>query len=425
MGSYTEFSVDGYPLVETKSYAAPEVLAVFRESDKRVYQRRLSERNRMTWGEVKPENDELETVILYQASAAKIAQRLDIMGFSLQRAQQDFEHLRREHLEEIQPEDDGLEDVWAESRAEIERLTFADFGENLCSVMRRKLRKVPFEDKDRSDVSGGERYILDYNEDYLMGFFCSDTRFLIRLACALVPPDAIVEQDLTEVVNAGYYQQEEAVCENAVRTLTEDYPANAKIIIVTEGSTDAAILREALGLLYPHLIEFYSFFDFDASRAAGGANQVVAVLKAFIAANISNKIVALFDNDTAAHEAARPLQRITLPKNVAVLHYPALESLRSYPTIGPTGTAPFDVNGLAGSIELYLGRDVLSSDHPVQWRGFSEAMRVYQGEVMHKTSLQEKFWNKAERCRSNPELMKYADWLELDLIWKSIFVAFD
>jgi hypothetical protein len=36
-----------------------------------------------------------------------------------------------------------------------------------------------------------------------MGYFCSDSRFLIRLACSLVAPDAIVEQDLTEVGTPG------------------------------------------------------------------------------------------------------------------------------------------------------------------------------------------------------------------------------
>ena len=236
----------------------------------------FSKRNPMVWGSVKQEDDELETVVLYQASAEKIAQRLDIMGFSLRRAEQDFESLRRERIKEIQPDEDDLEDVWAESRTEIERLTFADYASNLRSVMQRKLRTEPFEDRNGPDVSGAERYILDYNEDYLMGYFSSDTRFLIRVACSLVPPDTEIEQDLTEVVNAGYYQPDEPICENALRTLTEDYPVNAKIIILTEGSSDAAILREALEHLYPHLIDFYSFFDFDTSRAAGGANQVVA-----------------------------------------------------------------------------------------------------------------------------------------------------
>lgn len=430
VGSYTEFSIDGYPLVHAKRYAVPEVLSVFRELNRCVVQRKLSERNPMVWervpGRVNPEDDELETAILYRASAREVAQRLDVMGFSLRQAKQDFERLRFELIEELKTAEGDLEDISAGSRAQIERLTFEDYGDALRSVMRQKLRAEPFGDRNRPDLSDTERHILEYDEDNsFMGYFCSDPRFLIRVACSLVPQDAVVEQDLTEVVDAGYYDADEPVCENALRELTADYPLNTKIIIVTEGSSDAAILREALGLLYPHLVDFYSFFDFDASRAAGGANQVVSVLKAFIAADISNKVIGLFDNDTAAREAARPLERINLPKNVAVLRYPALGSLRSYPTIGPTGTVAFDVNGLAGSIELYFGNDVLSSDHPVQWKGFSESVGAYQGEVMHKASLQEKFWQKLERCKANPELMACADWAGLDDIWEAIFAAFD
>jgi hypothetical protein len=76
--------------------------------------------------------------------------------------------------------------------------------------------------------------------------FCLDLRCLIRLACSLVAPEAIVEQDLTEVVNAGYYDKDDAICANAVQELTSNCPANAKLIILAEGSTDTAILREAL-----------------------------------------------------------------------------------------------------------------------------------------------------------------------------------
>lgn len=425
MGSYTEFSIDGYPLLQTKSYADSELLSVFRESDKRVFQRMFSERNPLVWGKAQAEKDELETVILYQASAEIIAQRLDIMGFSLRRAEQDFERLRQQRIEEIQAYEESLQDLYSKSLAVVKQLAFANYAENLRSVMQRRLRSEPFGDKDMLDVSDAERYILGENEPYLMGYFCSDIRFLIRVACSIVLSDAIVEQDLTEVVNAGYCQPDEPICEDALRSLIDNYPINTKIIIVTEGSSDAAILREALEVLYPHLIDFYSFFDFDTSRAAGGASQVVSVLKAFIAANISNRVIALLDNDTAARESTRPLERISLPKNVSVLHYPTLESLRSYPTIGPTGTVPVDVNGLAGSIELYLGNDILSSDHPVQWKGYSESMKAYQGEVMHKASLQDEFRKKVRKCKENSDQMESQDWVGLDLIWKSIFKAFD
>jgi hypothetical protein len=431
VGSMTEFSIDGYPLLETKSYAVDEVLAIFRESDKRVFDRKVSERNPMVWGTPSPGDDEFEAVILYQSTAKKIAQRLDIMGFTLARAKQDFELALREKLLDIPPPEEGEEDVFEKDREQFEKITFEDYAENLRSIISRRIPKAPLGENERADLSDTEKYIVEanyYQEDLLMGFFCSDTRFLIRLACSVVAPDAIVEQDLTEVVHAGYYEFEDPISDNANEALTGDYPANAKIILLTEGSSDAAILREALSVLYPHLVEFYSFFDFDASRAAGGASQLVSVIKAFIAAGISNRVVALFDNDTAGREAVRGLRRVQLPGTVALLHYPNLKRLRSYPTIGPTGTAAFDVNGLAGSIELYLGEDVIAStgkECPVQWRGFSEGMGAYQGEVMHKSALQDAFWERAARSRSDPQVRAAADWSGLDAIWQLIFHAFD
>lgn len=431
MGSITEFSIDGYPLLETKSYAVDEVLAIFRESDKRVFERKVSERNPMVWGAPSSKDDEPETAILYQCSAEKIAHRLDIMGFTLARAKQSFERLLREKLLEISSADEGGEDLCTDSRKQLSMMTFEDYAENLRSIMSRRLRQAPFGRSERTDLTDTERYILEadlYQEDLLMGFFCSDARFLIRLACSLVAPDAIVEQDLTDVVYAGYYRMEDPIVSNAITALTVDYPANAKIIILTEGSSDAAILQETLSILYPHLAEFYSFFNFDASRAPGGAPQLASVIKAFVAAGISNKIVAMFDNDTAGREAAQVLKRVQLPKNVALLHYPQLERLRTYPTVGPTGTAAFDVNRLAGSIELYLGEDVIAStglECPVQWRGFSEGMGDYQGEVMNKGALQNAFWKRVSRCRTDPQLVAETDWTGLDAIWQAAFHAFD
>ena len=57
----------------------------------------------------------------------------------------------------------------------------------------------------------------------------------------------------------------------------------------------------------------------------------------------------------------RALKGVKLPDHYSVLHYPDIEIARSYPTLGPTGLSEMNVNGLAGSIEMYLGADVLSS----------------------------------------------------------------
>jgi hypothetical protein len=64
-----------------------------------------------------------------------------------------------------------------------------------------------------------------------------------------------------------------------------------------------------------------------------------------------------------------------------------------------------DVNGLAGSIELYLGRDILVEDNgglsPVQWRGYDRDLNQYQGELMNKTELQHRFMKKIRKARND------------------------
>lgn len=82
------------------------------------------------------------------------------------------------------------------------------------------------------------------------------------------------------------------------------------------------------------------------------------------------------------------LSRAALPPNIRVIQYPELDLAKAYPTLGapiadgePSSSAVADVNGLAASIELYLGRDVLiradGGLRPVQWKAFVPAVGRY------------------------------------------------
>jgi len=86
------------------------------------------------------------------------------------------------------------------------------------------------------------------------------------------------------------------------------------------------------------------------------------IVRAFAGAGILNRMIALFDNDTAAEAAIASLAHIDLPANLIIRQLPAIDVARSYPTLGPSGMTRMDVNGLAGSIELYLGTDVLRDE---------------------------------------------------------------
>ena len=87
-----------------------------------------------------------------------------------------------------------------------------------------------------------------------------------------------------------------------------------------------------------------------------------------------------------------------------------------------------DVNGLAGSLELYFGLDVLQQPDgtptAVQWRGYDDTLGQYQGELLNKPALQARFVQKLKEClNSSPAVTRY-DWTGMKLIVDQIRTAF-
>lgn len=412
MGTYTELTVDGYPLIDSKSEVVPELMTLFRETDRREFQRPLD-----------GAPGEVETVVEYSCETQKVIDRLDVMGFTLRRAREEFEEGRCAEIEQYADDPD-----WAPDDLDVVKtMDFDAYMASFQMIMRNGLHGYRDEDKSGLDAIGN--YILKQHDESYFGYFCSDIRLLVRMACQVAPLGSRIVQDISALVDGQFYGKDEPVCENAARALTAGHPENASRIILTEGSIDVHVLKEGLELLYPHLVGYYSFLDFELSRAPGGAGHLVALVKAFAGAGITNRTIALFDNDTAAYESVQQLRTITLPSNIVVLHYPELPILRSYPTLGPGGLVPLDVNGLAGGIELYFGDDILRDEQgnltPVQWRGYSEAMKKYQGEVIQKSRLLTAFNARVAQCKEDSGVVKTTDWSGIDSILQRIFRAFD
>ena len=238
-----------------------------------------------------------------------------------------------------------------------------------------------------------------------------------------------IKYDISEFIDYGYYP--DSICDaykNVVDTENHGYRIGEKIIILTEGSSDILILNESLKLLYPHLVDYYYFMDFHTSNASGSTGSLVNTIKSFIGAGINNKVIALFDNDTAAREAIESLNGINVPKNIAILRLPEIELANNYPTIGPSGTSSLNINGLAGSIELYLGKDIIFDNGnfiPIQWKGYSQRIKAYQGEILLKKEVQKKFEKFIKECKQDKNLIHKKDWWGIKLIFEKIFHAFD
>lgn len=82
----------------------------------------------------------------------------------------------------------------------------------------------------------------------------------------------------------------------------------------------------------------------------------------------------------------------------------------------------------ARRVELYLGKDVLTDPIsgdlvPVQWRGYIVAVGQYQGEVLKKKAVQERFQDKLRGVAEGGSTTISCDWEGIRLILKRIFAA--
>lgn len=208
--------------------------------------------------------------------------------------------------------------------------------------------------------------------------------------------------DYSDLVAGGYFSSDEDICTQS---------NTGKTVILTEGVTDKRFIQRSLKVLCPHIYDYYSFLDFNELRLSGSASSLVHTIKAFSAAGILNSIIAVFDNDTAGRVARKGLNGLPIGKNIRVLSLPVIDFLNNYPTIGPQGTHYMNVNGLAGSIELYFEesvlRDIDGSFIPVIWKGYEESIRSYQGEVLRKNEIQKRYEALLDRIENGESFSKY------------------
>lgn len=369
---------------------------------------------------------ETVTLVRYVTTAAILRDRLDVLGFTSDYCRKAFAAAVARELEHISDSAerysgvDGMADFYASQKAFYASITADRWIEAVREIHEKGLGRRSIDNDDSPHISGTAQFMLGNRHDDWLAFPAFDRRHIIRLVLEALPAEVTVEYDLTDLVLGGWVEEPEELVAEAQAILTSEAILADRVIVLTEGTTDKWVLEESIGILAPHIRDYFSFMDFEGAKIAGGAGALANTVKAFVGAGVLNRVVALFDNDTAAAEALRALHAVALPPRFAVIQYPELEWLRDYPTLGPTGLISADVNGVAGSIELYLGRDVLQDAsgklRPVQWRGYNAAVGRYQGEVMQKREIHQRFREKLAACRSDSSLIGSADWSGLQQI---------
>ncbi|TAK22563.1 MAG: hypothetical protein EPO26_10935 [Chloroflexota bacterium] len=418
MGSYAELYVGAFQVWSWKSYVDRSGTSLFLESDRRVYERGGGDQpNRV----VEPDHaDEPETAHKYVATVRQIIDRLDIMGFTLPRVRQLFQRAKREQLAHYERMQFGF--GWYQTDAAVlRRLTFGRWIEGARAVLTQDVAAL-------SSPARLPNLRWFHTEGSAFGDpDAPDERFFLRALLEAATPDALVVLDYTDLVGSGYYDP-------AARLTWEPPPrpggylADDVIIILTEGTSDAALIAKSIALRYPHLAGYYRFPDFAAGKAPGGAAALVNTIKAFVAAGVRNPVIGLFDNDTAGKVALQALEPVHLPPNVQVRRLPDLKLARRYPRVGAQGSLTMNVNGRAAGVELYFGADVLrgpdGSLDPIEWGGQDRGSREYQGELRDKHAVQSRYSDLLDGIVAGSVDSSTHDWTGIDALCAMLFRVF-
>lgn len=434
MGSYAQCWLSDLYVGSTKNEINPDIMSLFRSTDKNIVREKmllpLPQMNRWL-SKVEGNNSDADDdtdfpFVYYAAPATTIIDRLNLFGYTFETSCKVFEEgLKGEIARHNRWYREELKDHNQTILFMLENFSVETWQAGLIEVLDSGLKPNHYGRFDQHHEDSLVSYMLSHD---WYGFPGVDMNAALRIALEVFPEAQELVYDVTELIWSGYFDTEDDFVEHAMNQASSEYHSKAKTIILTEGKTDSQFLSETLELLYPHLADYYSFLDFDTAKMGGGAGNLVNLVKAFTGAGIVNRIVALFDNDTAAESSLKSLKKLDVSPNIKVLRLPEIQFLTSYPTIGPSGKTMLDINGVAASIEMYLGEDVLTNEEgeltSIQWTGYDAGAKKYQGEVLEKDKIHKRFRQKlssALHCGVSHELQ---DWRGLQAIFELVFSAF-
>jgi hypothetical protein len=410
MGSWANLMVGKVELRWYKSVVPPEILALFHDEN-------------LEATPLHPHSasiEDYERFVRLTSSVGKVRQRLAIFGFTESKA--------RQQLGEVLQEDADIEsslDPSAPGCTDMASVRAADVSvDSWVAAFRDPSLTIEERIKSRTAANAGE--IL-----YDLGSRTS------LVACLLgLPDEAPLVLDLTELYYGGWLPEDlSSIASDALTEVQRITTTDAPLIVLTEGKTDAQLLGLALEVLHPHLVDLVRFMDF-TQKPEGGASALVRTVRAFAAAGVANRVLALFDNDSAAWDARRALNSVSLPPNILAACYPGVDLAARYPTVAEpameskvASTQLEDVNGRAGSLELYLGRAALTDANgqlrPVVWSSYLRGVQREQGEVLGKKHIQQAYRSNAKAVLSGQMAFDPAEWQEMKAILDLVLHAFD
>jgi len=192
-----------------------------------------------------------------------------------------------------------------------------------------------------------------------------------------------VRWSYSDVVEGGWVKRED---------IFEALENSDKILIVTEGSSDAFVLGKSLEILAPDIVDFFYFVDMEEHYPFTGSGNLYRFCQGLASINIQNKVLVIYDNDVEGIRKHNLSKQLSLPNNMRVVKLPDHPSFDAFQTIGPNGYSKENINGAAVAIECFLDLVYqVQRDPCIRWTSFDSDIQRYQGELIDKDVYLKKF----------------------------------
>jgi hypothetical protein len=407
MGSFVTLKIGKYDFLMNKN-SFGGLLMIFSKEDRRV--------------ETIEKNGEVFSYYTYQTTVKKAKRVLDVIGHSLISSEECFNNFLYYLVQEEGYEytNFSLDEIKSNFTFNSWIKAVKKYAVLLSKNGYEFYEKVEKVKKECNSVA--ELFVLESLSFGAESYFGIDYEYanlfsLFRVTLEAFSDETNLVLDYTDLYLGGW---------------CDEYPEEkefevSKTIILTEGTFDAKAINESLKILYPELCKCYSFIDFDGYNVNGSTNFLTHYIKAFIAAGVQNRVIAIYDNDSAGFAELKNLSSLQIPKHFRIMTLPDIEIANDYPTLGPNGKENMNINKLACSIEFFLGKDGLKDKDefiPIQWTGYIEKTKTYQGVIMKKREIQKRFERKISSYNeSNPNIKQ--NWVEMDQLLNAIITAFN
>lgn len=317
----------------------------------------------------------IENKLGYSRKMGRIKERLELLGYSIHNLRNMYQKYLSEYFENCSSYTLSFDELLSifstiSIRDYIENHDYA-FGGALEHILNNKLFEPLRKYYSDNLTFDSETFFENFDINFLLRLFMANPQNL----------ELNLEWRIADVVEGGYVNDIEAGIDDS-----------DKFLIVTEGSSDTFIIRKALELLKPDILDFFTFVDMEENYPFTGTGNLFRFCQGLSSIKIQNKVLVIFDNDLEGVSNFEKVQKLKLPKNMGVMKLPESKYFDDFLTIDVSGESQQNINGRAVAIECFLDfTKTEKTNHRIRWTNYIKDYNDYQGSLEDKESYAKPF----------------------------------